>query len=84
MIFDDDRVVRRTAMNCFNKKKNAVESWHIAGLILLNITGIFLKSVDVNDKDDEDQSATTRREKMKPLLEGNSDASNQSLMSHAI
>ncbi|TKY70004.1 sphingolipid transporter spinster-like 2 [Spatholobus suberectus] len=39
--------------------------------------GIFLKSVDRYNDDDEDQSATTRRGKMKPLLEGSSDVSNQ-------
>lgn len=70
-----------------------VNDWRKTALCLTSIfflaagiwfIGIFLKSVDVIDKDDEDQSATTRREKMKPLLEGNSDASNQSLISHAI
>jgi len=41
-------------------------------LILLNVAGIFLKS-DVYDKDDEEQSATTRGGKLTPLLDGSSD-----------
>lgn len=40
-----------------------------------NSTGTFLKSVDLFNEDDEDQSVTTRRGKMKPLLEESSNAS---------
>ncbi|XP_027360749.1 probable sphingolipid transporter spinster homolog 2 isoform X3 [Abrus precatorius] len=39
--------------------------------------GIFLNNVDRFNEDDDDQTVTTRRGKMKPLLDGSSDACNQ-------
>jgi len=36
-----------------------------------------MKSVDVYEKDDEDRSATSRRGKLTPLIEGSRDASSE-------
>jgi hypothetical protein len=41
----------------------------------MNSTGTFLKSDDLSNKDDEDESTTALRGERKPLLEGSNEAS---------
>ncbi|XP_052725195.1 probable sphingolipid transporter spinster homolog 2 isoform X3 [Vigna angularis] len=63
-----------------------INDWRKTSLCLTSIfflaaviwfIGIFMKSVDVYDKDDEERSATSRRGKQTPLIEGNRDASSE-------
>nr|AFK44708.1 unknown [Lotus japonicus] len=66
--------------------QDRINDWRKSALCLTSVfflaagiwfIGIFLRTVDLSTEDDEDQSATSLRGKMKPLLEGNSDASSQ-------
>ncbi|XP_022631628.1 probable sphingolipid transporter spinster homolog 2 isoform X1 [Vigna radiata var. radiata] len=63
-----------------------INDWRKTSLCLTSIfflaaviwfIGIFMKSVDVYDKDDEERSATSRRGKLTPLIEENRDASSE-------
>ncbi|XP_047159657.1 probable sphingolipid transporter spinster homolog 2 isoform X2 [Vigna umbellata] len=66
--------------------QDQINDWRKTSLCLTSIfflaaviwfIGIFMKSVDVYDKDDEERSATSRRGKQTPLIEGNRDASSE-------